>query len=121
MGEGGIVNYKLQFRHYDGADHIRQLVETSVARLDRLAARFRHDAVSLRVVMEKNDVRTLFRMSLTLTVPGRTLATDEERHDETEAAREAFAEMERQLERYVDGMTERRGDGGIDFSDGTRE
>jgi ribosomal subunit interface protein len=115
------VDYKLQFRHYDGTEHVRQLVETSVARLDRLAARFRHDAVSLRVVLEKNDVRTLFRVSLTLTVPGRTLATDEERHDETEAAREAFAEMQRQLERYVDGVAERRGDGGLGLSDGARE
>jgi ribosomal subunit interface protein len=113
LAKGGTVNYKLQFRHYEAADHVRQLVEASVARLDRLAVRFPHDAVSLRVVIEKNDVRTLFRVSMTLVLPGRTLATEEERHDETEAAREAFAEIERQLERYVDGAVERRSDGAM--------
>jgi ribosome-associated translation inhibitor RaiA len=55
---------------------------------------------------EENAARTLYHVSLTMEIPGaapatkKTLAAKEERHDLTEALREAFTEIERQLEAY---------------------
>ena len=48
------------------------------------------------------DDRTLYRVSLTLDVPGRTLAAHEERPSLPEAVRDALTEFERALRQYKD-------------------
>jgi ribosomal subunit interface protein len=84
---------------------MQRLVEESIARLDRLVPNFPSDAVFLQVFVEKKAARTLYRASLTLHVPGRTLATQEERHEAMEAIREAFAEIERKLTKHKERLT----------------
>jgi ribosome-associated translation inhibitor RaiA len=51
-------------------------------------------------MLEENSVRKLYRVSITLELPKKTLATNEERHELVAAIRDAFAEIERQLEAH---------------------
>ena len=54
----------------------------------------------LRLLIEENPARNLYRVSITLAVPGKTLATQEQRHDLDETIRDAFAEIDRQIEAH---------------------
>ena len=54
--------------------------------------------------VEKNAARTLYCVSLTLNVPGRTLAAHKERPDFREAVREAFTEIERAFTKHKEKL-----------------
>jgi ribosomal subunit interface protein len=84
-------------------ERIRQLVKQSIARLDKVLNN-RSSAALLHVVVDENRVRKLYRALAILNVPRGTLATEEERHDVTEAVREVFEEIERQLRRHLDKL-----------------
>jgi ribosome-associated translation inhibitor RaiA len=71
-----------------------------IAKLAKRARNFSPDAVFLRILIEENQARTLWRVSLTMDVPGKTLATKEERHDLHAAVKDAFAEIEGQLKEH---------------------
>jgi ribosomal subunit interface protein len=92
--------HAVEFKGWTPLPVERELLEQKIAQFERWVDRLPLDNAALRAVVEKNDVRTLYRVSLTLDVPGRTLAAQDERHDIAEAAREAFAELERQLAKY---------------------
>jgi ribosomal subunit interface protein len=94
------MKHTIEFKHWEPSPHLRDLVEASIATLDKLLAKFRPDVLFMRVLLERNEPRTLYRVSLSLDVPGRTLHAQEERHDVVEALREAFAEIEREIKRY---------------------
>ena len=98
------MKHQLKFKRCAPSQRVRQLVQHSIARLDEVLPSG-SSAAHLRVFVEKNPTRTLYRVSLTLNVPGRTLAAQEERHDVLEAVREAFAELERQLRRHMEKLT----------------
>jgi ribosome-associated translation inhibitor RaiA len=93
------VRYQLEFKNGTGTDALRTLVGDSIARLDRLAAGFRPDALFLRIVIQRNDVRRLHRVSLKLDIPRRVLAVEEEQRQPDVAIRTAFAELEQRFVR----------------------
>jgi RNA polymerase sigma factor (sigma-70 family) len=94
------VTYTLQFKHGEPDEHVRRLVDESVGKLERLVEEFPPDAVTLRVVVQNHTDDPRSQVSATLTVPGRVLAAHEERHRSDEAVRDAFVELQRQLEKY---------------------
>jgi ribosomal subunit interface protein len=98
------VKHGIEFKNFSPTRRLRELVETGIARLPRHAPKFPEDTVYLRVMVERNDGRP-YRASLTLDVPGRTLAAHEERYDAEEAVQEAFAEIERQLEKHKEMLS----------------
>jgi RNA polymerase sigma factor (sigma-70 family) len=51
-------------------------------------------------MVEENLSRTLYQTSLTMEVPGKTLATREERHDLEIAIKDAFVEIDRQMKTH---------------------
>jgi RNA polymerase sigma factor (sigma-70 family) len=91
------VRYQLELRNGIGTDALRTLIDESVAHLDRRAAGLRSDALFLRIVVGRNDVRSLYRVSLKLDIPRRVLVVDEEQHDRDLAVRSAFSELARRL------------------------
>jgi ribosome-associated translation inhibitor RaiA len=95
------MQHTLEFKDWTPGRTVRALVEQSIARIERQLADLPPDAAFLRALVEKNAVRMLYRVSVTMTLPGRTLSAHEERHDAEEAVREAFAELEHQLARYI--------------------
>jgi RNA polymerase sigma factor (sigma-70 family) len=98
------VKHNLEFKNCTPDRRVRELLEESIARLDEVL-NFRSSAVFFRVFVEKNAARTLYRASLTLKVPGRTLAAQEERHDLLGAVREALMELERELRKHKERLT----------------
>jgi ribosomal subunit interface protein len=98
------VKLNVKFKHFVPSQRVSQLVKQSAARLSKVL-NSGSSVVLLRVFVEKNAAHNLYRVSLTLSTPGRTLASQEEGYDLTEAVREAFAELERQLHRHKEKLT----------------
>ena len=99
------MRHNVEFRNWSPDSEFRKLIDDSIASLDRLAAGIREDALFLRLSVEMNSARTLYRVSLTLDVPGPNLATQAERHDGREALHDAFAEIERQLIKHKEKLS----------------
>jgi len=100
------MNHNVEFKHFQPDQRIRKLIDELINKLEKRAKRFRPDEVFLRLMIEENSVRKLYHVSLVLEIPGKraatkkNLATKEERHDLNETIRDAFDEIERQLEGY---------------------
>lgn len=90
----------VELKHVKAKEQVRGLLEDLMDRVDHKLRHFPSDAVSLHVMFEEtNGRRALFRTSVTCHVPGHTVAAHEERHEAGLAIRQAFAEVERQLEK----------------------
>jgi ribosomal subunit interface protein len=99
------VRRNLEFKNFSPSRHLRETVENLIARLDRHAPNSPADTILLRLFVDENAARKLYHVSLTCDVPGRMLAAQEERHDAEEAVREAFVEIERQLEKHKETLS----------------
>jgi len=99
------VRRNLEFKNFSPGHRLSELVEQLIARLDRHAPNSPADTIFLRLFMDENAARKLYHVSLTCDVPGRMLAAQEERHDAEEAVREAFVEIERQLEKHKETLS----------------
>ena len=89
----------IELKHVGPKAHVRTLLEELISRLEEKLRHFPDDAVTLHAVFEENGTHKLYRASLTCHVPGHTVAAHEEHRDAGAAIREAFAEVERQLEK----------------------
>ena len=89
----------IDIKHVRAKSSVRALLEDLIARIEEKLSHFPSDAVSLHVVFEENGARTVYHTSVTCHVPGHTVAAREERRDPGASIREAFAELERQLEK----------------------
>jgi ribosomal subunit interface protein len=99
------VRRNLEFKNFSPGHRLRELVEELIARLDRRAPNSPADTIFLRLFVDENAARKLYHVSLTCDVPGLMLAAQEERHDAEEAVREAFVEIERQLEKHKETLS----------------
>jgi ribosomal subunit interface protein len=90
----------IEFKGFSPQNEIQEVIGEMIAKLEKRTKRFPRDVLYLRLMVEENDSRTLYRVSITLELPEKTLAPKEERHDLTEAIRDAFAEIEEQLEAH---------------------
>lgn len=89
----------VEVKHVGPREHVQRLLEELIDRLEEKLAHFPSESVSLHAMFEENGSHKLFRTSLTCHVPGHTVAAHEERREAGASIREAFAELERQLEK----------------------
>jgi ribosomal subunit interface protein len=94
------MNYNIEFKNFTPQKKIQELIKELIGKIEKKAQAFSPDATYLRLMLEENSVRKLYRVSITLEVPKKTLATNEERHELVAAIRDAFAEIDRQLEAH---------------------
>jgi len=94
------MNYNIEFKNFTPQEEIQKLIQELIGKIEKKAQTFSPDASYLRLMLEENSVRKLYRVSITLELPKKTLATKEERHELVAAIRDAFAEIERQLETH---------------------
>ena len=94
------MNINVEFKNLADDEKLRRRIGKFVKALERRLPHDKDDEVFLRALLEENAVRKLYRVSITLTVPKKTLASQEERHDLDAAIRDSFAEIERQIEAY---------------------
>jgi RNA polymerase sigma factor (sigma-70 family) len=100
------MKHNVEFKNFEPEERIRKLIAQLINKLQKRAKRFPPDEVFLRLMIEENPARKLYHVSLVLEIPGKnpatkkTLATKADRHDLHETLRDAFDEIERQLEAY---------------------
>jgi len=94
------MKFNTEFKNFAPEERNRRLIERQVAKLEKRARAFPMDTLFLRIFVEENQARTLYGISITMDVPGKTLATKEERHELEVAIKDAFAEIERQLKEH---------------------
>ena len=99
------MKYTVEFKDWTPGAEARELVEAEFRRLQRLIRKIPEESRSARVVVDRNRTRTLYRVTITVGLPGPNLATREERHDLREAVHDAFAEIRRQVEKYREKVT----------------
>lgn len=94
-----------------GLDHeeLERVVGRRVQRIARLVKRFPNDATFLHVVGEElGGTHRHFRVSLSLSLPSRTLACHDDGKHLEEVAREAFDELERLVKREKERLRAER-------------
>jgi RNA polymerase sigma factor (sigma-70 family) len=77
--------------------HVRTLIDREIPRVER---KLKVDEAFLRIMVEETPAHKLFRVSLTLDVPEKTLVAIKQGHDVEAAIREAFDDVERQVETW---------------------
>jgi ribosome-associated translation inhibitor RaiA len=92
------MNCNIEFKSFVPQKEIQKLIQARIARIERKAKAFPPDIVFLRLMIEENSARALYHVSIVLELPEKILATEEERHSLDETIRDAFAEIERQLD-----------------------
>jgi len=90
----------VEFKDFEPPKQITSLVDRLTSKLEKNIKTFSSDAVRLRLMVEHNSARKLYTASLTLDVPGKTIAGKEEQHDFQAALRVVFEEVDRQLKKY---------------------
>ena len=94
------MNVNIEFKNLAPDETLRKLIDQLTRKLRKKLARLAGDESFLRVMVEENTARKLYRVSITLELPKKTLASQEERHDMNETIRDAFIEIDRQTETY---------------------
>src|SRR5262245_31559265 len=90
----------IEFKDFQAPESVRKLIDRRTSKLEKNLRKFSPELVYLRLMVEQNTVRSLYTISITLDLPGTTLAAREEQHDVQDGIRRAFSELERQLDRY---------------------
>ena len=94
------MNVNIEFKNLAPDETLRKLIDQLNRKLQKKLARLAGDETFLRIMVDENTVRKLYRVSITLELPQKTLASQEERHDMNETVRDAFIEIDRQIETY---------------------
>jgi ribosome-associated translation inhibitor RaiA/DNA-directed RNA polymerase specialized sigma24 family protein len=100
------MQHAVEFKNVEPTPDIKNRIETLVARIRKKTQSLAPDPVFLTCAVEQVPVHKLFRVSITLDVPQKTLAAKEEAHDADAAIRAAFEETERQLDAYKASLRE---------------
>jgi ribosome-associated translation inhibitor RaiA len=94
------MKLNIEFKNFAADAKIRRWLRQLIKKVDGKLTTFSPDEVFLRLLIEENPVRKLYRVSIALKVPKKTLAAQEQRHDLDETLRDAFAEIDRQIEAH---------------------
>ena len=99
------MTHTVEFKDWNPGAEARELVQAEMRRLQRLIRTVPGESLFPRVVVDRNRTRTLYRVTITVGLPGPNLVAREERHDLREAVHDAFAEIRRQVEKYREKVT----------------
>ena len=97
----------IELKHVGPRKHVQRLLDGLIDRVAEKLQGVPEEATSMHVVFEENTAHKLYRISLTCHVPGRLVVAREEGHKPGLIIRDAFAELERQLEKQLAIMRHR--------------
>jgi RNA polymerase sigma factor (sigma-70 family) len=98
------MKHHVEFKGFGPSDSsepkggVRELIERLLARLEKRAKSFSPDVLFARVMVEQKPAHKLYHVSITFEMPEKTLAAKKETYDLEAGIREAFNEIQRQLE-----------------------
>lgn len=87
----------IELKHVGPREHVQQLLEELIARLEEKLQHYRQDSVSLHVLFDENGSHKLYRIAVTCHVPAHTLVAHGESRDAGGTIRKAFEEIDHQL------------------------
>ena len=90
----------IELKHIGPKEHVRLLINELCSRLEDKLRYADAEAVSVHLVFEENGTHKLYRASVTCHVPHYVAAAHEEGRDPGAALRNAFEEIEHQLEKH---------------------
>lgn len=99
------MKHIVEFKDWTPRPEVKALLEAEIEHIQRLVRGLRTDSLVFRVVVDRNETRTLYRVTIRMELPGPDVSTSEERHDLKEAVHDAFAEIRRQIEKYRRKLT----------------
>lgn len=95
----------VEFKDWRPQPEVRELLQAEIDRIQRLVKGLRTESLVLRAVVDRNRLRTLYRVTIRMELPGPDVTSSEERHDLKEAVHDAFAEIRRQIEKSRQKLT----------------
>ena len=90
----------VELKHVGPKEHVRTLIEDLIDRLEDKLQHFPSDALSVHVLFDENGTHKLYHISLTCHIPGHMVVAHEEGRNPGSTIREAFKEVQRQLEKH---------------------
>ncbi len=90
----------IEVKHVGPRGQVLSLLEELMDRLEDKLSHFPSDAVSFHVMFNESGTHKLYRISLSCHLPGRVVAAREEGRDAGTVIRQAFYELQRQLEKH---------------------
>ncbi len=94
------MHHNVEFKRVSSQKDFTRRIDELIARIDKKVESFPAETVFLRAWIEKVEAKNLWRVAVTLEVPGKTLADKQENHEPHAALRAAFAGIERQIDEY---------------------
>ncbi|MEA2874592.1 MAG: hypothetical protein QOH67_4811 [Hyphomicrobiales bacterium] len=94
------MRHNIEFKDISEKEELRKLTEEMVAKVEKKVKALPPETVFLRAVIEESAGDKLWRVSVTLDLPGNVLAARQETRDGSTAIRAAFADIERQIDAY---------------------
>jgi ribosome-associated translation inhibitor RaiA len=94
------MQHNAAFKSFKPNQEIQRLIGSRIRKLERKTQAFPSDSNFLRIFVEANPARTLYRVTLTMDVPGKTIAAKEEAHDPKVSIKAAFDEVELQVQKH---------------------
>src|SRR5437868_11990611 len=91
------MKHNIEFKGFEAKAEVQKLIDRLIRSIERKSRNFSPDEVMLRVAIDGNQAHGRYRISVTLAVPGKTLAAGVETHEVEAGVRQAFAEIETQL------------------------
>ncbi len=89
----------IELKHVGPKAHVRTLIDELIDRVEAKLQGVSGEATSVHVLFEENGSHKLYHTSLSCHVPGHLLAAHEEGRDAGATIRQAFEELERQLDK----------------------
>ena len=96
------MNRTIEIKHTGATTLVHELLDDLIDRLEGRLSHFRGDSLSVHVVFSENGTHKLYRTAVTCHVPGHLVAAHQENRNPGTSIRKAFAEVERQIEKYKD-------------------
>jgi ribosome-associated translation inhibitor RaiA len=94
------MKHIIEFKDWTPEPEIHELLGAELDRLQRLVRGLRTESLVIRIVVDRNELRTLYRVTIRMELPGPDVSASEEHHDLKEAVHVAFAEVRRQVEKH---------------------
>jgi ribosome-associated translation inhibitor RaiA len=95
----------VEFKDWTPEPDVNEVLEAEIDRLERLVRGLRTESLAIRIVIDRNETRTLYRVTILMELPGPDVSASEERHDLKEAVHDGFAEVRRQIEKHRRKLT----------------
>ncbi len=96
------MKYRIDFRNVDKGTRakLRSLIEERIEHLEKRASSFSAKDLRLHGAVQKHGNKELYRVGLSIHLPGRVLGVEEEGENAAAVVTEAFSELERQVLRH---------------------